>query len=402
MRYLGTIALLALLGGRGWAQISQAHLQKVLEIRKSLTPVSLFRDTPQARTQNTYVVDSLYNDLYDNNSSTWLENRLNTYTYYPGSTEIWTDSLFRRSGGTWVDSAETRYYYTSDGKDSIQVTYTSPDGTTWQAADSVVFTYSTVGATDLQTSTFYQHTTSWQPYQRQRLWFNAGRLDSSAIDTFNVNTSTWDQIAKGWYKYVGALLDSVRVHVNLGGGALAIYLQKLSYDAASRPNYLRDTLYVNLGFNSLPIQASEEFITYISPTSQQIDTDSLIFRFYFPFPETATNVTRFSYDVNGNVAIILYESCEPVCEPIERDRYAYKVVTTALHPGERPSYSLCGRACESLTLPQSWLGAPYELYNLSGQKVNQGLLQSPLTLPAQPGIYLLITRGQAYRLHVLP
>jgi Uri superfamily endonuclease len=44
------------------------------------------------------------------------------------------------------------------------------------------------------------------------LWFNAGRLDSSAIDTFNVSTSTWDQIAQGWYKYVGALLDSVRIH----------------------------------------------------------------------------------------------------------------------------------------------------------------------------------------------
>jgi hypothetical protein len=395
------IALLALLGGRVWAQITQAHLQKVLEIRKSLISVSLFRDTPQARTQNTYVLDSLYNDLYNNN--TWLENLLNTYTYYSGSTEVWTDSLFRRSGGTWVDSAETRYYYTSDGKDSIQVTYTSPDGTTWQASDSVAFTYSTAGTTDLQTITLYQYTTSWQPYQRRRFWFNAGRLDSSAIDTFNVNTSAWDQIAKGWYKYVGALLDSVRVHANLSGGALAIYLQKLSYDAASRPNYLRDTLYVNLGSSSLPIQASEEFITYISPTSQQIDTDSLISRFYFPPPGgTATNVTRFSYDVNGNVEIILYESCEPACEPIERDRYVYKEVTTALHPGERPSYSLCGRACESLTLPQSWLGAPYELYNLSGQKVNQGLLQSPLTLPAQPGIYLLITRGQAYRLHVLP
>jgi hypothetical protein len=402
MRYLGTIALLALLGGRGWAQISQAHLQKVLEIRKSLTPVRLLRDNPQLRTQNTYVVDSLYNDLYDNNSSTWLENRLNTYTYYPGSTEVRTDSLFRRSGGTWVDSAETRYYYTSDGKDSIQVTYTSPDGTTWQAADSVVFTYSTVGTTDLQTITLYQYTTSWQPYERQRFWFNAGRLDSSAIDTFNVSTNTWNQIAKGWYKYVGALLDSVRVHINLGGGALAIYLQKLSYDAASRLNYLRDTLYVNLGFSSQPILASEEFITYRSPTSQQIDTDSLISRFYPPFSGTATNVTRFSYDGNGNVAIILYESCEPACVPIERDRYTHKAVTTALHPGERPSYSLCGRACETLTLPQSWLGAPYELYNLSGQKVNQGLLQSPLTLPAQPGIYLLITRGQAYRLHVLP
>jgi len=400
MRYLGMLALLALLGGRGWAQISQAHLQKVLEIRKSLTPVRLLRDNPQLRTQNTYVVDSLYNDLYDNN--TWLENRLNTYTYYPGSTKVRTDSLFRRSGGTWVDSAETRYYYTSDGKDSIQVTYTSPDGTTWQAADSVVFTYSTVGTTDLQTITLYQYTTSWQRYQRQRLWFNAGRLDSAAIDTFNVNTTNWDQIARGWYKYVGALLDSVRIHASLGVGALAIYLQKLSYDAASRPNYLRDTLYVNLGFNSLPIQASEEFITYISPNTQQIDTDSLIFRIYFPFPGTATNVTRFSYDVNGNVETIVYESCEPVCEPFERDRYAYKAVPLALHPGERPSYSLCGRACESLTLPQSWLGAPYELYNLSGQKVNQGLLQSPLTLPAQPGIYLLITRGQAYRLHVLP
>jgi hypothetical protein len=392
------IALLALLGGRGWAQISQAHLQKVLEIRKSLTPVRLLRDNPQLRTQNTYVVDSLYNDLYDNN--TWLENRLNTYTYYPGSTKVWTDSLFRRSGGTWVDSAETRYYYTSDGKDSIQVTYTSPDGTTWQAADSVVFTYSTVGTTDLQTNTLYRYTTSWQPYQRQRLWFNAGRLDSAAIDTFNGNT--WDQIARGWYKYVGALLDSVRIHINLGGGALAIYLQKLSYDAASRPNYLKDTLYVNIGFNSLPILASEEFITYISPNSQQIDTDSLISRFYFPSPGTATNVTRFFYDVNGNVETIVYESCEPACEPIERDRYVYKAVTTALNPGERPSYSLCGRACESLSLPQSWLGAPYELYNLSGQKVNQGILQSPLTLPAQPGIYLLIARGQAYRLHVLP
>ena len=399
MRYLGMIALLALLGGRGWAQISQTHLQKVLEIRKSLTPFRLLKDNPQARTQNTYVVDSLYNDLY--NSGTWLENRLNTYTYYPGSTEIWTDSLFRRSGGTWVDFAETRYYYTSDGKDSIQVTYTSPDGTTWQAADSVVFTYSTVGTTDLQTSTSYQYTTSWQLYQRLRLWFNAGRLDSSAIDTFNVNTNNWDQIAKGWYKYVGVLLDSVRIHANLSGFP-AIYLQKLSYDAAGRPNYLRDTFYVDLGFNSLPIQASEEFITYISPTSLQIDTDSLIVRFYFPLPEDATNVTRFSYDVNGNVETILYESCAPACEPIERDRYVYKVVTTALHPGGRPSYSLCGRACESLTLPQSWLGAPYELYNLSGQKVNQGLLQSPLTLPAQPGIYLLITRGQAYRLHVLP
>jgi len=399
MRYLGMIALLALLGGRGWAQISQTHLQKVLEIRKSLTPVRLLRDNPQLRTQNTYVVDSLYNDLYDDNS--WLENRLNTYTYYPNSTEIWTDSLFRRSGGTWVDSAETRYYYTSDGKDSIQVTYTSSDGTTWQAADSVVFTYSTVGTTDLQTITLYQYTTSWQLYQRQRLWFNAGRLDSAAIDTFNANTNSWVQIAKGWYKYVGALLDSVRIHANLSG-ALAIYLQKLSYDAASRPNYLRDTFYVNLGFSSLPIQASEEFITYRSPTSLQIDTDSLIFRIYFPFPGTATNVTRFSYDGNGNVETIVYESCEPTCEPFERDRYTYKVVPTALHPGERPSYSLCGRACESLTLPQSWLGAPYELYNLNGQKVNQGLLQSPLTLPAQPGIYLLITRGQAYRLHVLP
>jgi len=394
------IALLALLGGRGWAQISQTHLQKVLEIRKSLTPFRLLKDNPQARTQNTYVVDSLYNDLY--NSGTWLENRLNTYTYYPGSTEVWTDSLFRRSGGTWVHSAETRYYYTSDGKDSIQVTYTSPDGRTWQAADSVVFTYSTVGTTDLQTSTSYQYTTSWQLYQRLRLWFNAGRLDSSAIDTFNVNTTNWDQIARGWYKYVGALLDSVRIHANLSGFP-AIYLQKLSYDAAGRPNYLRDTFYVDLGFNSLPIQASEEFITYVSPTSQQIDTDSLIFRLYFPPPGgTATNVTRFSYDANDNVETIVYESCEPDCEPIERDRYTYKVVPTALHPGERPSYSLCGRACESLSLPQSWLGAPYELYNLSGQKVNQGLLQSPLTLPAQPGIYLLITRGQAYRLHVLP
>ena len=406
MRYLGTIALLALLGGRGWAQISQAHLQKVLEIRKSLTPVRPFRDTPQLRTQNTYVVDSLYNDLYDNN--TWLENRLNTYTYYPSSTEVWTDSLFLRSGGTWVSSAETRYYYTSGGKDSIQVTYTSPDGTTWQAADSVLFTYSTVGTTDLQTSTFYQYTTSWQPYERQRLWFNAGRLDSVALDTFNANANSWVQIAKGWYKYVGALLDSVRIHFNAGGGVLFIYLQKLSYDDASRPNYLRDTLYVNFGFfGSLPIQASEEFITYRSPTSQQIDTDSLIIRSYFTSsepdePETATNVTRFFYDVNDNVETIVYESCDPDCEPIERDRYAYKAVMTALHPGERPSYSLCGRACESLTLPQSWLGAPYELYNLSGQKVNQGLLQSPLTLPTQPGIYLLITRGQAYRLHVLP
>jgi len=352
----------------------------------------------------------LYNDLYNKNSSTWLENRLNTYTYYPSSTKVRTDSLLRRSGGRWVDSAETRYYYTSDGKDSIQVTYTSPNGTTWRAKDSVVFTYSTVSTTDLQTSTFYRYTTSWQPYERERLWFNADRLDSVALDTFNASRNSWDQTVKGWYKYEGSLLDSVRIHFNLGGGLLVIYLQKLSYDNASRPNYLKDTLYVSLGLNSLPLQASEEFITYRSPTSQQIDTDSLIIRFYSPSPEpdepdepeTATNVTRFFYDVNDNVERIVYEICDPDCEPTQRERYAYKVVTTALHPGERPSYSLCGRACESLTLPQSWLGAPYELYNLSGQKVNQGLLQSPLTLPAQPGIYLLITRGQAYRLHVLP
>ncbi len=402
MRYLGTIAVLALLGGRGWAQISQAYLQKVLEIRKSLSPVSLPLGNAQARTQNTYVVDSLYNDVYNPSSSAWLENRLNTYTYYSGSPQVWTDSLFRRSGGTWVDSAQTRYYYTSDERDSIQVTYTSPDGTTWQPEDSVVFTYSMVGSTELQAIIFYGYTTSWQPSQRQRLWFNAGRVDSAAIDTFNVNTSNWDQVARGWYKYVGPLLDSVRIHVDVSGGAVAIYLQKLWYDAANRPNYLRDTLYVSLGFSSLQIQASEEFITYISPISQQIDTDSLVFRSYYPVPEDATTVTRFSYDANDNVAIILYEGCAPVCEPFERDRYTYKVVTTALHPGERPSYSLCGRACESLTLPQSWLDAPYEIYNLNGQKLSQGLLQGTLTLPTQPGIYLLITQGQAYRLHVLP
>lgn len=385
----------------GRAQLTPAQLNGIRELQKKLTPARFSSAPPHARTQNTYAVDSLYNDLYDNSTSSWQEYRLYTYDYYPNSTLVRADSLFRRSGATWIDSAETRYYYTATQEDSIQVTYFSPDGTTWEPSDSVAFSYATSSNVTLQTAVAYEYNITWKPVQRQRIWYSNNRPDSTAFDTFNINTNSWDEVARGWFKYAGTLLDSVRIRAELGS-AQVIYLQKYFYDVASRANYIRDTLYASLGFFNQPLQASEEFITYTTPTSQQIAIDSFVVRSYFPSPDQITQVSRYSYDANDNVEIIVYEDCAPVCEPYERDRYVYRLIPSALVPGKGSTYSLCGRACESLTLPQGWEGLPYELYNLGGQKLSQGTLGGTLTLPARPGLYILLTRGQAYRLQVLP
>ncbi len=405
MRSFVWIAVAFLVSGICRAQLTPTQLQRLREVQKELqnklTPLRSPSVPSHARTQNTYGVDSLYNDLYDSGTSSWQENRLHTYDYYPNSTLVRIDSLFRQSGGSWVDSAETRYYYTATEEDSIQVTYISPDGTNWQPADSTAFSYATSGSVTLRTAVTYNYATTWAPVERQRIWYSNNRPDSVAFDTFNVNTNSWEELARGWFKYAGTLLDSVRIRIDLGAAQI-IYLQKFFYDAASRANYIRDTLYASVGFFSQPIQASEEFITYTTPTSQQIAIDSFVLRSYYPSPDQITQVSRYSYDGNDNLEMIVYEDCAPVCEPYERDRFVYKLLSSALVPGKSSTYSLCGRACESLTLPQGWEGLPYELYNLGGQRLSQGTLGGSLILPAHPGLYILLTRGQAYRLQVLP
>ncbi len=410
MRSFVWIAVAFLVSGICRAQLTPTQLQRLREVQKELqnklTPLRSPSVPSHARTQNTYVVDSLYNDLYDSGTSSWQENLLHTYDYYPNSTLLRTDSLFRKAGGSWIDSVETRYYYTSADQDSIQVTYVSSDGTTWEPSDSTAFSYTTTGSVTLQTAVTYYYATTWEPVQRQRIWYSNNRPDSTALDTFNINTNSWDEVARGWFKYAGTLLDSVRIQIDLGGAQI-IYLQKFWYDAASRANYIRDTLYVMIGFSGLPIQASEEFITYTTSTSQQIAVDSFVTREYDIFdpsapPTQSVEVARYSYDGNDNLEMIVYEDCAPACEPESRDRYVYRLLSSALMPGKGSPYSLCGRACQSLTLPQGWEGLSYELYNLGGQKLSQGTLGGTLTLPAQPGLYILLARGQAYRLQVLP
>ena len=394
------------------AQLTPAQLERVREVKKELqkkfTSVRAPLAPPHARTQNTYVVDSLYNDLYDSGTSSWQENLLHTYDYYPNSTLLRTDSLFRRDGASWIDSVEMRYYYTSAGKDSIQVTYVSPDGTTWEPLDSAVYSYTTSGNVTLETilyHTYNSNDNAWELSERQYTWYSNNRPDSALAEGYDGNS--WNEFLRVQYKYAGSLLDSIISYFNyvlISGG----HFQKYFYDAASRPSYIRDTLYASfLGGSPVPGSASDRFITYTTSTSQQIAVDSLVTREYDgsnpSAPPTQTvEVARYSYDGNDNLEMIVYEDCAPACEPSSRDRYTYKLVPSALVPGKGGTYSLCGRVCESLTLPQGWEGLPYELYNLGGQKLSQGTLGSSLTLPAQPGLYILLTRGQAYRLQVLP
>ena len=396
------------------AQLTPAQLQRVREVQKELqkkfTPARSPSVPSHVRTQNTYVVDSLYNDLYDSGTSSWQEDLLHTYDYYPNSTLLRTDSLFRKAGGSWIDSVETRYYYTSADQDSIQVTYVSPDGTTWKPSDSTVYSYTTSGNVTLETILYYTYNTdnsAWELSQRQYIWYSNNRPDSALAEGYDDNTNSWNEFLRVQYKYAGSLLDSIISYFNyvfVSGG----YFQKYFYDAASRPSYIRDTLYASfLGGSPVPGSASDRFITYTTSTSQQIAVDSLVTREYDgsnpSAPPTQTvEVARYSYDANDNLKMIVYEDCAPICEPYERDRYVYKLLTTALVPGKSGTYSLCGRACESLTLPQGWEGLSYELYNLGGQKLSQGTLGGTLTLPAQPGLYILLARGQAYRLQVLP
>ncbi len=414
MRTVSLIAVALLMGSLCRAQLTPAQLQRVREVQKELqkkfTPARSPSVPSHVRTQNTYVVDSLYNDLYDSGTSSWQENLLHTYDYYPNSTLLRTDSLFRRDGSRWVDSAETRYYYTTTGKDSIEVSYVSPDGTTWEPSDSAAYSYTTSGSVTLETILYYEYDNSaWKPSGRQRTWYSNNRPDSSLAETYDDNTGSWYEFFRTWFKYRGGQLDSVIAYFRFdfaGIPASIFFFQKYHYDAASRPNYIQDTAYFSVpGVGTIPVSASEQFITYTTSTSQQKAVDSLVTREYSNPSQPPTQtvvVTRYRYDANNNLKMIVYEDCAPACKPSARERYAYKLVPSALVPGKGSTYSLCGRACESLTLPQGWEGLPYELYNLGGQKLSQGTLGSSLTLPAQPGLYILLTRGQAYRLQVLP
>jgi len=384
-----------------WAQAPLSDIATAQDIISQFKRVAQKPSLPSyQRTQTAYVVDSFFNDFYDIGTASWIEARLHTYQYYPNSIRVWTDSLFRKSGSNWIDSAQTRYYYRSTGEDSLNVTYTSADGSTWAPTDSVAYLYLPAGSVlQVQVISHEHGGSAWAPISRQRIWYSASLSDSTAFDTFNVNTLNWDEIARGWFKYISGRLDSIHIRANLSGGFTLLSLQKLFYDASNRLILIRDTTFIP---SFLAIRAIDEYLFYTSPTSQLLLTDSTIVRVYIPAPGQATFVSRSSYDSNDNLTTVVYEDCSPACQPEERDRYVYRATTVATLGTTHHTPILSGRTGEVIPIPQSWQGAPYMLYALNGQQLQAGLLEANLRLNAPPGLYILRTSNSLHRLYILP
>ncbi len=390
------------------SSLPQSLMERLRETRKYVRHLA---SSPSLRTQQTYVVDSLYYDTLSPTS--WDEVSLTTFAYYPNG-KLWIDSGFAKSSSTWEPQSETRYYYKTNLKDSIIVNYNfDTDQNLWIPSDSTVFLYQVSGNVSQEIELNHSYDTAanrWDTISRLISFYSGNplRLDSAYLDSYVDTTASWLNVAKIYYKYNSQnLLDSIKSVFSFLQFIDLYQLSKLSYDGLGRIILINDSSYLVLsGSSPSPSGASDQFFFYRSPTSPQLLQDSTVTRDYSngTSPQISTQVSRYSYNAIDSLDQVVYEECNPTCTPRSRDRYRYKMLSSALRkPPVVPVRSIQVRSGEFISLPESRIGASYQVYQLNGQLTQQGLLGQPgLHAPERPGIYLLFVGQEVYRLAVTP
>ncbi|MCS7162263.1 MAG: hypothetical protein NZ958_02880 [Bacteroidia bacterium] len=421
---------LSLSGSLLLAQVSRAQIERLAkEMRQKISSWA----ASNARLQQTVtVVDSYFVDLPQGNG--WRNDSLIIYRYTQEAELIW-DTTFRWQNNNWVARWRTNYlYYTSGplaGLDSAQVQY-GPDNLS-QFYYKRHFTYTPVN-NSIKVE-FYDSTWNnnrWQPFQRITLWFlflgpNEGvrePYDSLFADVFT--GAQWARSMEIRSFFVGtgssARVDSQAVLIYPDPGdanRVGRGWTKYTYDAQGRLTRQFDTLWLSISnISNLDYLSQYTWYTYLANPPTLLAKDSTFTAVYdFGVGDFDTTLSRrtYAYNNEGQVTEIVEDTCNAStptnCGRFLRERWVYRRISLpsgVAAPGrvEASEWRVPSpqRAGSTVSL-QTERAVPYRLLDLSGRLVLQGELSAglnQLTLPTQPGLYLLQIGHTQQRLLLLP
>ncbi|MEN2993482.1 MAG: T9SS type A sorting domain-containing protein [Bacteroidia bacterium] len=419
--------------------LAQAWRAQIERIAKEMHQRISRGTVSTARTQQTVtVIDSYFVDLPQ--GSGWQNDSLIIYRYTQEADLIW-DTAFRWQNNNWTARWRTNYLYYSSGLlaglDSAHIQYGPGDLSRFYGKRH--FTYAPAQnnsiRVELQDSTWDSNNNRWAPLQRITLWFllldpNQGPrqpYDSLFVDIPGNNPGQWVRLMeiRSFFRGTGsdARVDSQAIlryidppdPTNLVRG-----WTKYTYDAQRRLTRQLDTLWLSLGGGAVTQDYLSQYTwyTYLANPPTLLAKDSVFEAIYdLSAQEFDTTLRRrtYAYNNDGRVTEIITDTCNSTtpsgCGHFLRERYVYRRISL---PTGLPAPILEEAAEWRLPSPQragttvaiqSERTAPYRLIDLSGRLVLQGELSAglnQLTLPTQPGLYILQIGQTQQKLLLVP
>lgn len=381
---------------------------------------------PSARITNTvWLPDSVWVDTLRNGN--WEERELTTYTYRPDN-QIDKDTLYAKVGAQWRAQSTTQYYYhatgTFQGTDSLHLYYEDTVGNgTLLLLGKTAFYFTAINANywkgEMIDSSY--NGTKWVADSRTTAWGSPALLSSQQADSvylaqYDTTQNQWVTAIKIYNYFTAPGIDSTYIWVDLAAlgvpfpGAYGAGFSKYYYDAQSRLVRKRDTFWVCIGSCS-PAQAANTWYFYVGNAPKPSHDSSATYDYMSSGWSYARN--QYTYDANWNTLIAQHDTCgtftmPPTCGPFNRERYHYiQRSAPAALSGISSSAIFLPTPLQAGTrafLDSRW-GSTYELWDLSGHLLSQGDIPASglhLTLPTQPGLYLLRIGNATQRLLLLP
>ncbi|MCX7607152.1 MAG: T9SS type A sorting domain-containing protein [Bacteroidia bacterium] len=378
--------------------------------------------SPQLRTANLSVPDSMWHDNYQNGQ--WELYRLRTYGYLPGGKIVW-DSAFSWNATEWEKtSAALIAYHASgpfSGEDSVRLDWSYDANTqAFSPVERRSYSYTSLGGgrrlDQILQEIWDTATNQWNTAGRERLWMRpiASQLlpDSSRQEIYD--SGSWRDFIQLYYFYTSqgkedSLFGRLNLEPFLGFPGEMLYFQKYTYDGQGRVIRVRDSIHINaLPLYSGPNEVTHTFSFYPSSSALKPSRDSS-YSFNYQDQQVYISRTHYTYDAQGNILVAVYDTCATSgtpCGPTERDRYHYIQVPASLANGVGRSWGLPSPlSAGSLLFLSPEMGKAYLLYDAVGRAVSQGLIGTSgatLLLPSQPGVYFLQIDNACQRLFVAP
>lgn len=422
MRHAGILLSFCVL----WAQqgLSWRPLKETLE--KKWQTLSGALVPPYARTTNTiWLPDSMWVDTFRNGN--WEERELTTYTYRPDN-QIDKDTLYAKVGAQWRAQSTTQYsYYTTgtfQGADSLHLYYEDAGGNgNLLLSGKTAFYFTAINANYWKVEmidSIYDNT-SWRADSRVTAWgspalLSSQQADSAYIAQYDTNQNQWVTAIKIYNYFTAPGVDSTYIWVDLAAlgvpfpGAYGAGFSKYYYDAQSRLVRKRDTFWLCIG-SCFPAQAGNTWYFYAGSAPKPSQDSSATYDYGSSGWSYARN--QYTYDAHWNTLIARHDTCNasatpPACVPVSRERYHYiqRSAPSALVGGSS-SVAFLPTPLQAGTrafLDSRW-GSQYELWDLSGRLIGHGDIPASglhLTLPTQPGLYLLRIGNATQKLLLLP
>lgn len=421
MRYLHYLAWASLLSAQTLSLEPVSKRFKELGVPFAFSPLSKKpSQRSHLRIAGVWLPDSIWYDTLNTtvNPPSWIPLLLTTHTYTPEGRILADTTFYNR--GVLIPVAHNHYrYYTTGpyaGNDSVSIRSEYVQNIGIQPKDRRRYFYGSLPGSGRKDTLFLDtFTTQWQEKNLSIVWnsLRGGQLRADSQYAYSRRGANWELSLRVYVLYDAQNReDSVSVIADLaalGIDAPGTFYQatKLSYDAEGRLIRRRDTAYALLNNQSpVPVAVAHLYRFYPDPTTVRPSYDS-IYQNVFLLQEEASEVRKYTYDANGNLAVLVYEVCTPGqndCEPYDRERYTYREF-----PAASIYYGLRDRAAvpNPLRVGESTFvkGERYALYTVDGRLVEQGSLSDRggwLTAPTQSGLYLLRIDNQVYRLLVLP